>query len=76
MPLHWLSTTRMTVGVETDAEGIIIDAPPIVRRFMGQYFDRLRAWMSRQPAFCEEAVPENMPVGAPGSHPDRSGPLR
>jgi hypothetical protein len=32
----WLSTERMTVCVDLDANGIIVAAPPIVRKFIGQ----------------------------------------
>jgi hypothetical protein len=40
----------MTVGVET-RKGIIVIAPPIVRRFKGQPVENLINWMRRQPGF-------------------------
>lgn len=48
---YWLSTTKMTVTVETDATGIIRTSPPIVRRFVGQPLTNLVAWLGRQPGF-------------------------
>ena len=43
----------MTVGVETDRAGTITDAPPIVRKFVGQHIDCLRGWLRKQPGYRE-----------------------
>lgn len=43
--LYWISNTSMTVGVALDG-GMITDAPPIVKRFVGQRAGRLIAWMN------------------------------
>lgn len=43
----------MTVGVETDASGVIIAAAPIVRKFIGQHIDNLRRWMRKQTGYIE-----------------------
>ena len=55
---YWLSTERMTVVVDADARGVIVWAPPIVRRFVGQPLDNLIGWMRRQPGFRAHAYEE------------------
>ena len=47
----WLSTERMTVCVDVDAAGIIVAAPPIARKFIGQPSTNLGRWLRRQPGF-------------------------
>jgi hypothetical protein len=47
---YWLTTERMTVGVETE-NGRIIRTPPIIRKFQGQPIGNLVDWMRRQPGF-------------------------
>jgi hypothetical protein len=42
----------MTVCVDVDANGIIVAAPPIVRKFIGQPSTNLGNWLRRQPGFC------------------------
>ena len=41
---HWVSCARFTVLVVTDERGIIRDAAPIVRKFVGQRIDALLVW--------------------------------
>lgn len=41
----------MTVGVITAHSGLILEAPPIVRRFVGQPLGNLIRWMQRQQGF-------------------------
>lgn len=43
MPSYWLSTHQMTVSVDTDDRKIILDVPPIVRKFIGQNLGALVA---------------------------------
>ena len=52
---YWLSSKRMTVGVEVDDAGIIRQAAPIVRKFIGQPVENLVRWMSRQEGFVPVA---------------------
>jgi hypothetical protein len=40
----WLSCSRFTVGVEIK-DGVIVDAAPIVRKFIGQPTRNLGRWM-------------------------------
>lgn len=47
----WLSSERMTVLVALDERRVIVDAAPIVRRFIGQPASRLGDWMRRQGGF-------------------------
>ena len=44
----WLSTEKMTICVDVDAAGIIVAAPPIARKFIGQPAKNLGAWLRRQ----------------------------
>lgn len=51
----WLSTERMTICVDVDANGIIVAAPPIARKFIGQPSANLGNWLRRQPGFrCQK----------------------
>jgi len=38
----------MTICVDVDAAGIIVAAPPIARKFIGQPAKNLGAWLRRQ----------------------------
>jgi hypothetical protein len=45
----------MTVCVDVDARGIIVAAPPIVRKFIGQPATNLGRWLRKQPGFrCQK----------------------
>jgi len=56
----WLSSLRMTVGVTTDDDNVIVDAAPVVRKFVGQPLGNLIGWMSRQGGLqVEELVPSH-----------------
>lgn len=44
--IWWLSNEKMTVRVVTRGK-IIIDAAPVVRKFIGQPFNNLAHWMNR-----------------------------
>lgn len=46
----FMSSQRMTVKV-TVRDGIIIDAAPVVRKFVGQPIKNLEAWMRRHGGF-------------------------
>lgn len=51
----WLSTEKMTVCVDVDVNGIIVAAPPIARKFIGQPSANLGNWLRRQPGFrCQK----------------------
>jgi hypothetical protein len=43
----WMSSEKMTVLV-TCQDGIVVDGPPIVRKFVGQSASALYEWMSKQ----------------------------
>jgi hypothetical protein len=51
----WFSTTRMTVTVRTNKAGIIVESPPITRKFLGQPIGNLRGWLKKQPGFRESS---------------------
>lgn len=51
----YLSSKRMTVAVRSKA-GVVCEAPPIVRRFIGQPLGDLMGWMSKQPGFRWEEM--------------------
>jgi hypothetical protein len=42
----WVSCTKSTCEVELDERGVIVQAAPIVKRFVGQPFGNLRAWIA------------------------------
>lgn len=51
----WLSTEKMTVCVDVDARGIVVAAPPIARKFIGQPSTNLGRWLRKQPGFrCQK----------------------
>jgi hypothetical protein len=63
MRFFWISTDKMTVGVEVDPLGVVHSAPPIVAKFIGQPAHNLFVWMRRQPGFkwAEIAVSDDNP---------------
>jgi hypothetical protein len=48
-----MSTDEMTCGVDVE-DGRIVDAPPIVKKFIGQPIENFRDWMSKQKGGCKE----------------------
>lgn len=44
MKAWWVSCERFTVRVATDERGVIREAAPLVRRFVGQPFGNLTRW--------------------------------
>jgi len=56
MKYYFLSTTRMTVLVETNREEKITSAPPITKKFIGQPISNLIYWMKKQPGFYMEIL--------------------
>jgi hypothetical protein len=56
MITFWLSSKKMTIGVDTDEKGIIIDSAPIVRKFRGQHIKNLVSWMRRQGGFKAKRI--------------------
>lgn len=59
MPSYWLSSNKMTFGVDTNAEGIIVRCAPVVRKFQWGHIDLLRAWMAKQGGYKEREVEGN-----------------
>jgi hypothetical protein len=41
---HWVSCVKFTVQVDTNAQGVITRAAPIVRKFEGQPLANLLRW--------------------------------
>lgn len=41
---YWISCERFTVRVVCDGDGVIVEAAPVVRRFLGQHLARLTRW--------------------------------
>ena len=48
LQVWWVSTERWTVQVKTEADGNIVDAAPLVRKFIGQPFSHLQDWARRK----------------------------
>jgi hypothetical protein len=44
----WVSCRKFTVRVVTDEHGVITEAAPIVRRFIGQPLGNLTRWAARE----------------------------
>lgn len=44
----WASSNRMTVRVTVNQQNKIVDAAPVVRKFIGQHIGNLYKWMKRQ----------------------------
>lgn len=57
----WLSTHRMTVRVAVDDAGIVREAAPIVRKFLGQPSKALGAWLRKQGGFQAAKIGEARP---------------
>lgn len=55
MPWYYLSSTKMTVAVRVEGNRIV-EAAPIVRRFLGQPPERLGIWMRRQGGFVAKKL--------------------
>lgn len=53
---YWLSSEEMTVIVEINHIGVIINTPPVVHRFIGQPLDNLVFWMQKQPGFLMKEI--------------------
>ena len=47
MKTYWVSCSKMTVMVEVDNKGRVVDAAPVVRRFIGQPFRNLTLWFKK-----------------------------
>lgn len=43
-----ISCSAFTALVVTDCRGVIVEAAPIIRRFIGQYRSRLKGWAERK----------------------------
>lgn len=52
---HWLSNESMTVYVRVH-RGRIVQAPPIVKRFMYQHLRALLFWMNKQPGLVHQRI--------------------
>ncbi len=56
MRTFWLSSKKITVGVDTDQKGIITDSAPIVKVFRGQHINKLIKWMRKQGGFKAKEI--------------------
>jgi len=52
----WLSNASMTVRVVVNERGTVVDAAPVVRKFVGQPLRNLTVWMNRRPGFRSERI--------------------
>ena len=56
MRVRWyLSSTRMTIAVLVE-DGIVLTAPPVAQKFIGQPLDNLVRWMEKQGGFRMKAL--------------------
>lgn len=54
---YWLSTNRMTFWAKLE-RGVVVDAAPIARRFIGQPSKNLGRWLRKQGGFKWEKLSE------------------
>jgi len=69
---YWASCVKFTVLVDVDERGIIVGTAPIVSKFIGQPWERLRRWMAGLGGLMVERIAAHTPIQrcAPrGSHP-------
>lgn len=58
---YYLSSKAMTVGIVTK-DGLIVEAPPIAKKFIGQSLNNLIDWMAKQGDLRVECGNEYTPV--------------
>lgn len=46
----WITNSRMTVAVKVQ-DGLVVEGPPIVRKFLGQPARNLGGWMRKASGF-------------------------
>ena len=51
-----VSCTLFTAQVDVNRSGIIVEAAPILKRFVGQHFNALLKWVSKKHLECQEIV--------------------
>jgi hypothetical protein len=56
MRSFWLSSKKMTISVDTNRKGIIVDGASIVRVFRGQHINKLIKWMKKQGGFKAKEI--------------------
>ena len=56
MTTYYLSTYKMTIAVDTNAEGVITKTAPIVSKFRWQHIDNLRAWLIKKGGYREIVI--------------------
>jgi hypothetical protein len=49
----WVSTDWATAGISTDEDMIITSAAPIWKKFVGQRFSKLMAWLQTKSKFLD-----------------------
>jgi hypothetical protein len=54
---YWVSNCKMTCMVVANCHTTVIEAPPILRRFLGQPMGNLLLWMSKKPGLQVEELP-------------------
>ena len=54
--IYWLSTNKMTCAVRVDERYIVVSAPPIARKFVGQPVKNIITWMQKQEGFKMEFI--------------------
>lgn len=52
---YYCSSRKMTIKVKV-RRGIIIRTAPITHKFVGQSFDNLRKWLTKQGGYREEIL--------------------
>ena len=56
MKILWLSSHKMTFRATVDNRGIVVEAAPIARVFVGQPLENLIGWMKQQGGFASAVL--------------------
>ena len=56
MTKWWMSNNRLTIQANVDDNGIVVEAAPVVKKFVGQHVNILRWWMRKLGGYKEEKL--------------------
>lgn len=60
MNFYYLSSNKMAVGILTNNQNIIVDSPPITRKFIGQPLSNLVRWLEKQGGLTKYLIQSNI----------------
>lgn len=54
--IYWLSSNKMTMALRVNERYVVVSAPPIARKFVGQPIKNAIHWMKKQEGFRMEFI--------------------